>query len=556
MTFTCVHAASFCQYDSLLNQPSAKRASLLHNYYSNQIDWVDTAILLRQVAGVRAAGEKAKDKGLLMEADLMQAIFYSIRQRTPPSLAASYFQRVRTALEEMPDDDMQARLEALEGSWNWDAVNNYELAFTHWYHALALRQKQGAAPSDIYGLLYRISLGHYYFKDYKSAAYSLKQLLNLPPPGSPYILQQASNTLGLCYQELGNLDSADYYFNASYRYAVKFNSPAWQSIVEGNLGNDLFLRGKYAEAIPLLQQDVDSSLARRDWTCASGSQMVLADISLRQNDIAKAAVQLNNARQFVYRSDQYSRRKKLYPLLSKLYAAEGNYALAAAYLDSSIYVRDSLARAFDVLQMMRANERQAEERRQKEETALDNERKIKLIERNVLLTLVVLLMVISFLWYKNIQRKNKLKDEKNRRQLEATQNELDLAALRLSEFTHYISEKNDLITRLQQDAATAESTTLSKLYQATILTEDEWEHFRQLFEKVHTGFFHRLKEKLPGLTPAETRFMALAKLKLNNKEMTAMLGVGQDAIRQYRSRLRRKLNLPEDGAFEDLADSI
>jgi len=258
----------------------------------------------------------------------------------------------------------------------------------------------------------------------------------------------------------------------------------------------------------------------------------------------------------VYRSDQFSRRKKLYPLLSKLYGAEGNYALAAAYLDSSIYVRDSLARAFDALQMMRANEKQAEDRRQNEENALDSERKIKLLQRNVLLGFVALLMVITFLWYKNVQRKNKLKDEENRRQLDAAENELELAALRLSEFTRYISEKNDLITRLQQDAAATESNTLTKLYQATILTEDEWEHFRQLFEKAHAGFLHRLKEKMPGLTPAETRFMALTRLKLNNKEMAAMLGIGQDAIRQYRSRLRKKFNLHEDGALETLAETI
>jgi len=559
LILTCVFGAYStvqAQYDSLLHQPSAKRAYFLHAYYGYLIDQVDTATLLRQIASVRAAAEKANDKGLLVEADLMQANFYSIRRRDAPSLAATYFQRVGAALQEMPDDDMQARLELLEGSWNWEAVNNYELAFTHWYRALALRQKNSADSTDLHGLLYRISLGHYYFKDYKSAAYSLRQILSLSKPASPYILMQTTNTLGLCYQELGNLDSADYYFNESYRYAVKFNSTTWQSIVQGNLGNILFLRGRYAQAIPLLQQDVDSSVARRDWSCASGSQMVLADISLKKNDIAKAAVQINNARQFVYRSDQFSRRKKLYPLLSKLYGAEGNYALAAAYLDSSIYVRDSLARAFDALQMMRANEKQAEDRRQNEENALDSERKIKLLQRNVLLGFVALLMVITFLWYKNVQRKNKLKDEENRRQLDAAENELELAALRLSEFTRYISEKNDLITRLQQDAAATESNTLTKLYQATILTEDEWEHFRQLFEKAHAGFLHRLKEKMPGLTPAETRFMALTRLKLNNKEMAAMLGIGQDAIRQYRSRLRKKFNLHEDGALETLAETI
>ena len=96
----------------------------------------------------------------------------------------------------------------------------------------------------------------------------------------------------------------------------------------------------------------------------------------------------------------------------------------------------------------------------------------------------------------------------------------------------------------------------SNCKKSTILTDDEWEYFRQLFEKVHAGYLQRLKEKFPGLTPAETRFMALSKLNLSSKEMAGTLGVGTDAIRQYRSRLRKKLNLTEEDNLQELINAV
>jgi DNA-binding CsgD family transcriptional regulator len=50
--------------------------------------------------------------------------------------------------------------------------------------------------------------------------------------------------------------------------------------------------------------------------------------------------------------------------------------------------------------------------------------------------------------------------------------------------------------------------------------------------------------------------MVLAKLKLSNKEMAGMLGVSMQGVRNYKYRLRKKLNLPEDGDIDSLVDII
>ncbi|MGB0368709.1 MAG: helix-turn-helix transcriptional regulator, partial [Flavobacteriales bacterium] len=90
----------------------------------------------------------------------------------------------------------------------------------------------------------------------------------------------------------------------------------------------------------------------------------------------------------------------------------------------------------------------------------------------------------------------------------------------------------------------------------TILTTEDWAYFKQLFEKVHVGYLSRLTQKLPDLSPAETRFIALSKLELSSKEMAAVLGVGQAAIRQYRLRLRKRLDVSNQKDLQEFIRQI
>jgi DNA-binding CsgD family transcriptional regulator len=136
----------------------------------------------------------------------------------------------------------------------------------------------------------------------------------------------------------------------------------------------------------------------------------------------------------------------------------------------------------------------------------------------------------------------------------------------LEQYTLRMKEKTALLERFEQELETLKNMGVAKgsstekamheLLQASILTEAEWQHFRDLFEKVHPGFITRMRLKLPELTPAETRLLVLTKLQLSNKEMGAMLGIGYDAIKKTRQRLRKKIELPEQDSLDDLIEMI
>jgi hypothetical protein len=205
-----------------------------------------------------------------------------------------------------------------------------------------------------------------------------------------------------------------------------------------------------------------------------------------------------------------------------LYAAKGNSALAAQYIDSTIIVKDSLDRRFSALQPLRAQQKIERQQQKTMQDKLAYEKKLKVIERNALLTIVLLL--IALLVYVYYATRRRLREEQALKdlQLHDKERKLQLAADQLHEFTQNIQEKNRLIENLEQQFHVAENDAiLEQLRQSTILTDADWEKFRALFEHVHSGFLNRLRNRFPHLTPAETRFLVLSKLGFNTKEMAA-----------------------------------
>jgi len=546
------------QVDSLVNVSYKKRLQLLAPFYGNDVVARDSIWVVRYIDAVEVAAKKAGDEGLITEAYLMRGYFYLGQVRDKRQEAEDYFKQIRQRVTKKNDLCALARLENLEGEWFYSVNQNYELAFSHWYNALDVYRRMPEPLLDIRFPLIRVSSAHFDFADYGEAIPLIREALSVSNMGpSVFLLEQGNNNLGLCYQRLHKLDSSDYYFRCTYAAADSLNDENWRSIASGNLGNNLFMRGKYEEAIPLLQRDVKASVERGDWPCASGSQTILADIMVRQNNIPQATVEVAKARQYVYRSRQYGRLKPLYPILCKFYAATGDAKLSTLYLDSSIFVNDSLARQYSALQLLKARQKIDLEKSNALIADIQSQKKIKIIERNVVIAFVVILLVAAIYVYRNQRKKHQQRQGQLNMQLKEKDAELALARNQIDGFATNISEKNKLLETLQQQfTGNANNDAIVQLQQSTILTDAEWEKFRAAFEKVHGGYLNRLKEKLPGLSPSETRYMVLAKLHLSNKEMAAALGIGQHAIRVTTHRLRKKLNMTEEGGLDELVNSI
>jgi DNA-binding CsgD family transcriptional regulator len=257
----------------------------------------------------------------------------------------------------------------------------------------------------------------------------------------------------------------------------------------------------------------------------------------------------------------------VYPIMAKITARQGNTALAYVYMDSAQMTRDTVAKQKNALILAGAQNSVAAQTHLAEVQKLSDQKKLQVLIRNGLILGVILLGSLALLLINRQNLLNKRKREKLQAEKQLLDAELLSAAEQLKMFTKSIQEKNALIDEFSTQLASLQSTsiaaeesydveTLAKLRESTILTDEEWESFRKLFEKVHGDYLERLKVKIPGLSPAETRFIALTKLQLSNKEMAGILGISTDAVRMNKHRLKKKLNLKEEAAIEELVASL
>ena len=139
---------------------------------------------------------------------------------------------------------------------------------------------------------------------------------------------------------------------------------------------------------------------------------------------------------------------------------------------------------------------------------------------------------------------------------EKVNGEIKNAHEQLKNFMENSIRKNELIENLQQQLVQHNMQLNQDLLNQSILTENDWLRFKDMFEKANPGFIQKLKSLAADITTAEIRFAALTFLNIGNKHMADMLGVGVDAIRKTKSRLRQRLQLQPDIELEGFLKNI
>ena len=164
--------------------------------------------------------------------------------------------------------------------------------------------------------------------------------------------------------------------------------------------------------------------------------------------------------------------------------------------------------------------------------------------------LTVILVVILFVSNRQIRIKNDMILRRNKKIAEA---ELEKAKAELALYAKMLSDKNRIISKLKKEydkvkgeikvLAPDTSKKIKKLIKSTLLTDKEWDEFKELFEQVYPSFFIHLRDKYPGLTHTEEKLFALSKLKLKNKEIGSMLGVSPSSVAKSKNRLGKKIEV-------------
>ncbi len=557
---SCLLSTGVCaQYDSLLRIPYPQRYEAMGAYIGNLPDTGSQYRVLRELL---ARAERDNNKR-----DALCARLYKF---------STDMQR-HVHLEEIPGE-AAALIRDAEEAGNHAVTGNVYIGLGNYYYQDRVNYRKGfeyyLKAYNYYHDLYKdefpdmsyshysLALSYYKFYEYDNALKYSKSLRDEDVSNSyKWVVVFNYDLVGMSYMKLREYDSAILYLRktraAASQYMNGGQAAAWQGIAGGNIGLALFKQHKHDEAIPYLEEGIRLTTGQAVWDNVASFAVCLADIYLQQHRMQDAERYLKVARESAYTANTLQNYNELYPVMSSYYRQLGNTALTLQYQDSSLHFRDSLASVTDVANMYRGEIAVADEWRKMNEQLAEKEKQNQLLLRNGLIIIAVMAMLFTLLVYNRKLLKQKYERQRLQGEKKLAEQDLASAMQQLHNFKHNIAEKNDLIASLERELTSGHDTaSLAALQQSTILTDEQWESFRQLFEKVHPGFQGRLRNKMPGLTPAETRLMVLGRLGFSNKEMAAALGVSGQAIRTTWYRLRKKLNLPEEGSLEELVERI
>lgn len=543
--------AAFAQapvdFDLLVNRTHAERTFLLKDYYEGGILHYDSLEVASHVAHVRDLARRHGDVELELEADIMHTHYLVNAEQIGSATVINACKELIATGEEQQVIWLQVRVHSLLGHYYLNKMKEYALGLFHLTKAASLMDALSEREYPLkYVCNYHVALWRYKFDDISEALRSFRKAISPDPDARSVDINVAPLTaIGIIFRNAGQLDSADHYFNRALELSTRLGNEAWTAISKGNLGENHYLRGDFDKAIPLLEWDAEVALRLEDWALASNALNLLGKIAMKQGDLRSARSCFEQALSCVVRSEEYSRFAYIYPSLAKLAAMEGTGVLAAAYIDSTIMVTDSLRRLKSHLLSSRAQQQVEMEQLEAMAAKLEADRTQQVLMRNSIIVALVLLGALLGLLFNRHRLMVQMRHQRLQEEKQVAEAALRAARAELQEFVASMQVRN-------MEAASVRE----ELQQSSILTEEDWQKFKRLFEKVFAGFFERAQQRIPDLSPAEMRFAALSRLELTASEMASMLGVGDNAIRQYRSRLRKKLGLGTKEELQELIRSI
>jgi tetratricopeptide (TPR) repeat protein len=418
--------------------------------------------------------------------------------------------------------------------------------------------------------LYTLADGLYKSRDYREAVkynllairYRIQTKTGETDTLTKYWAMNTWNNLGLCYERLTEYDSAFLAFN--HAYALSDDSEEnifWRGLIKGNRGDVFFLQGQYDSAAPLLQFDYERSLATRNSENASMSLQRLARIKNSTGDHAGALKMLREAQRLIQPSGIIDYHMSILEAMAIVFRDMGQADSAFAYLEASrkyqIMTENNAAQnRMDIVKLRMNNEQNIHRILQ-----LSREKnRIKLI-RNFIITLAILGAAFGFLYFNRQKLKMRLRQQEALEAKKKAEAEAKNASEQLNIFTHRVLEKTNLVEKLQDELKQRELNEeqlhyINELSQHSILTDADWEQFKNLFEKVYPGFFIRLKNEVPDITLAEQRMAALSKLQVSAKEAATLLGISPNSVNKTRSRLRQRLGLDAETDLETYFSAV
>lgn len=379
------------------------------------------------------------------------------------------------------------------------------------------------------------------------------------------------NDLGAIWRIKGDFKTATAYYDTMYQISAEADYPKGIATATSERALMLYEQGRYAEALPLAESAYKIVLERDDEYKIVYEATLIARILIKLEQHTRAIELLKMAIKRAHMAGLIAEEQDGHKYLSEAYRASGRWQEALLSHERYVSLKDSIG-GVEVQNAL--NNLQTRFETEKKQQLIDrlNEKNLAHEKRNRLLigllavsaTVLLLLVVIIRLRNHTIRQTTALRiKEQEIHQLEHERLTMDLAykTRELSTATLHLINKNEVLNELKSkleasEASPPELKQVIRQIDQNINLDNDWQDFSRHFEEVHPGFFRKLKEKFPSLTPNEERLCAYLAINLNTKEISQMLNVTTAAVDKSRNRLRKKLGITPDTNLNDFLSII
>lgn len=163
----------------------------------------------------------------------------------------------------------------------------------------------------------------------------------------------------------------------------------------------------------------------------------------------------------------------------------------------------------------------------------------------ILIIIIVTLIAVFFVYRRSQGHRIALIEES----LKLEKSQRRVLAMKLA-----LEQKESLISSIEENLASTDPEARQKVESAIRVhdaaTGAETEAFITTFSELHPDFVPRLRRSYPNLTDTDHRMLSLIAVGLTNKQISNVMGIRPESVKQARWRLRNKMQLPPGATLE------
>lgn len=474
----------------------------------------------------------------------------------------------------------QLKIDALnELGYIYSEVENNVAAIQHLKEALELENE----IDDAYGkanTYNAIAIIYSKQKDEKKALeyYDLakKIYLEIKDYGG---LAAALNNIGISYYELKDYNKAEELLKESIELCAKLNPNTYiYSDSHLYLGKSYIAQGKLDLGLLNINKSTEIATKLNIPTLIIDNLLVKAEVAERNKDQGKALEYLNESLNLTGSTETVELKQRVYKKLSDAYK-DLNNEKSLYFLEKYNTIKDSV---FNVQKMNQIEALKAEfnylkvkaDLKSKDTAlALAEEKEKASTTKFILLTIMASLLLTSLVVI-TLRQKKLIKTRKEMwaaqkdvmaLKQENSNKEIEYKNKQITDFAIHISEKNDLLEHIKQKIKKLDipnAKTASQINDVILFINDDINQNKekvQLYSEIDEttdSFNHKLTSLYPNLTEKERRIATLVRLSHTSKQISLQLNITPASVDNYRSSLRKKMNIPKGNTLAKFIKSI